>query len=421
MTPHLLVPAASVSSQTWMLNVITSTVLKRQVACSCRRAYNPAIPICSNMADVDLTTIAHVQKYLSNTPFASHTINALTGGSTSFTYRIHLNNSFEGKETLVLKYAPYVAISGGTMPLPTERQKFDVEALRLVRKLHGDDDVVTVPNVHLFDEEAHVMIIDDCGLDTRTLKQLLIDEALPQTVTEEIGAAIGRFLGRVHAWNKDTSFDMGIFINNEVGKMISALVTYGRLISTLSGRDNIAALADPILDIPEEKLAVISKLAETRSNEIGTTTEVLTHGDFWPGNIMVSLRREPEGGVLKLERLYVLDWELAKAGLRGLDIGQFCAEMRLLQRFYPSRHEETSTILRSFLLAYRGGSARPDEALAKVAIAHVGAHLVAWTPRVRWGNKEDTRKTVAEGVDLLIGGAEGTLAWLEGSLVGSLM
>jgi 5-methylthioribose kinase len=75
------------------------------------------------MADVDLTTIAHVQKYLSNSPFASHTINALTGGSASFTYRIHLNNSFEGKETLVLKYAaPYVAISGGTMPLPTERQ-----------------------------------------------------------------------------------------------------------------------------------------------------------------------------------------------------------------------------------------------------------------------------------------------------------
>jgi 5-methylthioribose kinase len=287
--------------------------------------------------------------------------------------------------------------------------------------MHGGDDVVTVPNVHLFDEEAHVMIIDDCGTDARTLKQLLIDEALPQTVAEEIGAAIGRFLGRVHAWNKDASFDMGIFINNEVGKMISALVTYGRLISTLSGRDNIAVLADPILDIPEGKLAVISKLAETRSHEISSTTEVLTHGDFWPGNIMVSLRREPEGGVLRLERLYVLDWELAKAGLRGLDIGQFCAEMRLLQRFYPSRHEETSTILRSFLLAYRGGNARPDEALARVAIAHVGAHLVAWTPRVRWGDKKDTRNTVAEGVELLVGGAEGTLAWLKGSLVGNLM
>ncbi|KAG2159618.1 kinase-like domain-containing protein [Suillus bovinus] len=373
------------------------------------------------MADVDLATIAGVRRYLANTRFASHTINALTGGFANFTYRIYLNDLFEGKETLVLKHAaPYVAASGGTMALPTERQRFDVEALRLVRKMYADDDVITVPKVHLFDEEAHVMIIDDCGTDTRTLKQLVIDEALPQTVAEEIGTAIGRFLGRVHAWNKDTSFDMDIFSNNEVGKTISILVTYGRLISTLSGRDNIAALADPGLDIPEGKLAVISKLAETRSREMLSATEVLTHGDFWPGNIMVSLRREPEGSTLRLEKLYVLDWELAKAGLRGLDIGQFCAEILLLQRFYASRWEETSTIMRSFLLAYRGGSGS-DEELARVAIAHVGAHLVAWTPRVHWGDKEDTRKMVAEGVELLIGGAEGTLAWLEGSLVGNLV
>jgi 5-methylthioribose kinase len=75
------------------------------------------------MTDVDLATIAGVRRYLSNTPFASHTIKTLTGGSANFTYRIHLNDSFEGKEIFVLKYAaPYVAASGGTMALPTERQ-----------------------------------------------------------------------------------------------------------------------------------------------------------------------------------------------------------------------------------------------------------------------------------------------------------
>jgi 5-methylthioribose kinase len=292
--------------------------------------------------------------------------------------------------------------------------------MRLVLKMHANDDVITVPIVRLFDKEAHVMIIDDCGMDTRTLKQLVIDEALPQTVAEEIGAAIGRFLGRIHAWNKDASFDMGIFANNEVGKMTTSLVTYGRLISTLSGKDNIAALVDPVLDIPKDKLDVISKLAETRSYEINNTSESFTHGDFWPGNIMVSLRRESEGGTPGLDRLYVLDWEMAKAGLQGLDIGQFCAEMRLLERFYPSRREEASTIMRTFLSAYKGGSGS-DEALARVAVAHVGAHLVAWTPRIRWGDREETRGTVAEGVELLTGGDEGTRAWLESSLVGNLL
>ena len=71
----------------------------------------------------DLAIITDVQKYLSNTPFVSHTISVLSGGSANFTYRIHLNNPFEGKETFIFKYAaPYVAASGGTMPLPTERQ-----------------------------------------------------------------------------------------------------------------------------------------------------------------------------------------------------------------------------------------------------------------------------------------------------------
>ncbi|OAX30930.1 hypothetical protein K503DRAFT_870828 [Rhizopogon vinicolor AM-OR11-026] len=213
-----------------------------------------------------------------------------------------------------------------------------------------------------------------------------------------------------------------MFADNEVGKTITALVTYGRLISTLSGKDNIASLVDPVLDIPQGKLDVISKIAETRSYEINSASELFTHGDFWPGNIMVSLRKGSEGGMPRLEKLYVLDWEVARAGLRGLDIGQFCAEMRLLQRFYPSRHEEVSMIMRSFLSAYKGpGGSKFDEALARVTVAHVGAHLVAWTPRIRWGDREETRETVSEGVELLVGGAEGTRAWLEDSLVGKLL
>jgi len=295
-----------------------------------------------------------------------------------------------------------------------------VEALRLVLKMHANDDIITVPAVRLFDEKAHVIIIDDCGMDTRTLKQLVIDEALPQTIAEDIGAAIGRFLGRIHAWNKESSFDMGIFVNNEVGKMITSFVTYGRLISTLRGQDNIAALVDPVLDIPEEKLDVISKLAETRSHDINNASEAFTHGDFWPGNIMVSLQRDSEGGTARLNKLYVLDWEIAKAGLPGLDIGQFCAEMRLLQRFYPSRQDEVSTIMRSFISAYKG-ECGSDEVLARIAVAHVGAHLVAWTPRTGWGERQETRETVAEGIELLVGGAEGTREWLEGSLVGDLL
>jgi 5-methylthioribose kinase len=77
------------------------------------------------MADdsADLATIAGVQRYLANTHFASDTISVLSGGFANFAYRIHLNDPFEGKGTFILKYAaPYIAASGGTMPLALERQ-----------------------------------------------------------------------------------------------------------------------------------------------------------------------------------------------------------------------------------------------------------------------------------------------------------
>jgi 5-methylthioribose kinase len=301
-------------------------------------------------------------------------------------------------------------------------QKFEVEALRLVLKMHANDDVISVPAVYLFDQEAHVVIIEDCGMDARTLKQLVIDEALPQIVAEEIGVAIGRFLARIHAWNKETSFDMGIFTNNEAGKKMASFLSYDRLIPTLSGQNNIADLADPVLDIPKAKLDVISKLAQTRSYEINNNTapESFTHSDFWPANIMVSLRRESDGGTPRLNKLYVLDWEMATVGLRGLDIGQFCGEMRLLQRFYPSRQEEASTIMKSFLSAYKVGRGS-DETLARVTVSHAGAYLAVWASLEQPGNREETRGAVAEGVDLLIGGAEGTRTWLEGSFVGDLV
>jgi hypothetical protein len=84
-----------------------------------------AIPIDSDMVDdsADLTTVTGVRRYLADTDFASDTITVLSGGFANFTYRIHLNDSFEGKETFILKYAsPYFAASGGAIPLATERQ-----------------------------------------------------------------------------------------------------------------------------------------------------------------------------------------------------------------------------------------------------------------------------------------------------------
>lgn len=51
-------------------------------------------------------------------------------------------------------------------------QRFEAEALRHIPNIPrpDDDNMVATPTLRLFDEEAHVMIIDDAGPHTRTLK-----------------------------------------------------------------------------------------------------------------------------------------------------------------------------------------------------------------------------------------------------------
>jgi hypothetical protein len=271
-----------------------------------------------------------------------------------------------------------------------------------------------------------VLIMDDAGEDGRTLKELLIEEGLPKTVSEQIGTALGEFIVGVHTWNQNPDTDLTVFANNQVGKYFSALATYGRLESTLTGRDNIPTLSDPLLGIPDAKMRTISKLVEKRQRAINaaSASDPLTHGDFWPGNLVVSLRRGTDGSIEGVEKLHVLDWELSKTGLPGLDLGQLCAEMYILSEFHPAREESARTIIASFLGAYRKrrGTGEDAQELARTVMSHIGAHMVAWTPRAdSWSGRQKTREVVEKGVDMLVLGEEGTELSLSTSIVGPLL
>lgn len=307
-----------------------------------------------------------------------------------------------------------------------ENQLIEVQALRLAGRLLATNvsTCITVPTVHLFDEERHVIIMDDAGDHSRTLKEILIEEGLPKTVSEQIGAALGEFIVDVHT-RSHLDTDLTAFANSQVGKYISALVTYGRLESTLTGRDDIPTLSDPLLDIPETKMATISKLVEKRQQAIyaASASDPMTHGDLWPGNLVVSLRRGTDGSIEGVEKVYVLDWEVSKTGLPGLDLGQFCAEVYTLSEFYPARKESARTMIESFLGAYRERRGKGgDIELARITVSHMGAHMVAWTPRVdSWSGREKTREVVEKGADMLVLGEEGTELLLKRSIVGPLV
>ena len=119
-------------------------------------------------------------------------------------------------------------------------------------------------------------------------------------------------------------------------------------------------------------------------------------GDFWPGNIMVSLNQE--GGDLK--HLYIVDWEITRAGLPGIEIGQFCAEIHMLRRFHPEVCQETATlVLEHFFKAYGGEEDAEKNRRARV---HMGVHMSVLGARIEWGEKEVTRQVVLEGLRMIV-------------------
>ncbi|KAA1467883.1 hypothetical protein DENSPDRAFT_357976 [Dentipellis sp. KUC8613] len=371
------------------------------------------------MASLDLANKEHVLQYLSSGPFASTEVVPLSGGFGNYTYRLRLHSEYQGRQTAVLKHGKSHLPGATSFPFALYRQNFDQMAMREVRKLLPEDSLATTPEVYLYDEDASVIIMEDCGEHSVTLKDLL-KSGLPISleIAHRIGAALGGFLAQLHAWAKNNENVLDMFEGNKQARTLSAWATYGRLVETLSGASDLSVLDDPPLNIPADKLASIATIARETTDAMQSARETVVMGDFWPGNVLLSLKHSDSR--LDVERIFVVDWELVKPGLPGLDIGQFCGEMQQMRRFYPATEPLVQELVSQFLGTYRAASSGPLIQEAKVALTHIGAHLVAWTARSGWEGKENTREAALEGVGCLLDGYEGKQGKLDTSVVGAL-
>lgn len=271
--------------------------------------------------------------------------------------------------------------------------------MKAVKEILPTTSLVTVPAVHLHDEEAAVIIMSDCGENIISLKDLLLrDGAIPVSTAHAVGSALGEFLAQVHTWGNSEEV-LDFFEGNMQARTLTAWVTYGRAVSTVSGAESrLSALQDPPLDIPETQLQAVAEVAERTADAIRTARETIVHGDFWPGNVLVKLAET--GG--EVERIYVMDWELVKPGLSGCDVGQFCAELHQARSFYPANAEPASTVLDAFLCAYKAKRGGEMTSVARLAQTHLGAHIAVFTARnSSWKDRETVRKLVLEGVRYL--------------------
>ncbi|KAJ7910327.1 kinase-like domain-containing protein [Mycena leptocephala] len=371
------------------------------------------------MSTDDLSTVAGAQAYLAPTQFASTSVTLLCGMHSNFTYRLHLLTPHMGRSTLVMKYARSdIVLSASEILSAMERQTFEAKALEKIRQELNCGPFATVPELYHFDEQAHVIIMEDCGVQSLNLKQLMLTATPSPAVAREIGLALGQFLGRLHLWGASNSSLLDYFDQNKQAKKITAWITYERLISTLTTEklSAVACLPTPVL---ENTLDALRAIVAERTAEIHHSRETLTMGDFWTGNVMVSLRSADIEGPA-LERVHVIDWELVKPGVAALDIGQFCAEMHTLTLFRPDTIAPASALINAFLTAYRVHCGTMALRTPSVAAKHMGAHLVVITPWVGWGTPQDTAKAIEVGLTYLIEG--GSEQWVrEKSVFGPLL
>ncbi|KAJ6536912.1 kinase-like domain-containing protein [Mycena capillaripes] len=351
--------------------------------------------------DHDLSTAGGVQAYLSTTEFASSVVTPLTGGTGNFAYRLHLLTPHDGKSTAVLKHArPYVA-AAASIPFALERQAFESKALEKIKTDLDCGPLATVPGLYHFDEVANVIIMEDSGVDSVNLKSLMLTAPPPPTVAREIGRSLGQFLGKLHSWRDPTMLEF--FDKNEQGKKMTTYVTYGRLIPALTS-GNVRAVTLLPEPVPESDLADIRAIIAERTEEIFNTHDTLTMGDFWTGNVMVNLKTDDATGTTAFEGVHVIDWELAKAGVAALDVGQFCAEMLTVTLFKPQAVDSANALIDAFLNEYRAHCGVMAPHFANVAAKHMGAHLVVVTPHAGWGTPEETIKAVELGLEHLMEG-----------------
>ncbi|KAJ7052720.1 kinase-like domain-containing protein [Mycena amicta] len=380
-------------------------------------------------SELDLSEPDDVLKYLSATPFASSRVEVLSGGNANFTFRLFLQNpsaASGGAETVVLKHAKGWSKTSRTFALEVGRQDIEACALQRVRDILDNANaasLVTVPKVFFRDSQAHVIIMQDAGENSETLKALLRRTGLPSGNLTQLCGDLGRFLATIHNRGSEDAALMEKVNQNEEMRRITAWITYERVLPILRGEGDFKDLLSPSLIGPEglseNDLARLEELCSRRMAEIHAAKDIFTMGDFWTGNVICRVNRV--SGIV--EKAFVVDWEVTKPGVPFLDFGQLAAELYTIGCFHSERRKEIEVGLKEYGRAYaEWREQQVDEAFVRGAGSHVGAHLAVITPTVDgWGTKDEVRGVVEEGTLFLLKGIEGDMVWLRNSAVGGLV
>ncbi|KAK6337834.1 hypothetical protein TWF696_001313 [Orbilia brochopaga] len=297
-------------------------------------------------------------------------VTELTTGIGNGVHRLILNTSppttqheaaAQTPSTAILKHStPYVfQIDGQTVVW--DLWPFELYALRDV----PNTEFVKTPKVYWVDESNRVMITEDAGPKSKTLKNLLLGETIPGPAAfAKIGEELGKYLSKLHTWGHST--EALSKYENKDARVIASWRTCGRLEEVLS--KEYPNLSQDI----KEKVKIYCD--EEKSKALNGNTTVIM-GDFWAGNVLVNLTEAGE-----LESLYIVDWEMIRPADAATEISQMVAEVWEAGEFSSSPDAKSAAKHLNLSLCSEYGrnmGPLPKDMLREVMLGG-GAHVAVW-------------------------------------------
>ncbi|KAH7921661.1 kinase-like protein [Leucogyrophana mollusca] len=342
---------------------------------------------------LELTTEESVHAYLNNhTTFnTSDPIELVKGGYCNYTWRIRLSTPYKGYRSLILKHAqPFAAYANSEMIV--ERLQYEYRALKAVSEspLCGKGGLIGVPAVIHYDEDIHVLIMQDLGTIPTLLDYFCTQPPPPSDLVAVVATQLAEFIAELHVWGKGPDAP-------RLGLPPVQKVVGSPMLHVVIPRAALSGVVDPLLE----------EVIDMFKAEALTSNETLIMGDYWLGNILIDVEDSPDGARI-VKKLWVIDWEMCRYGNPAKDVVEIAGDC-----FFVSRFKNTvvgECMRHHFLKAYaRAAKVKVDPFRVVVGM---GVHWINWARPLGWGNEEEIRECVDVGLEYVRRGTERSEDWL---------
>jgi 5-methylthioribose kinase len=296
-----------------------------------------------------METIELVRSYIETLPkslFQNSSLNEITslsGGCCNYVYRLHFANNF----TCILKYYPLNPPNADkSFVVSQDRYAVEKTSLLLLEKRPWlqnaqQSSLIHVPRVYHYDDTKFALIMEDAGVNSKTLLKLLAKESdglYDETFLAKIAHDIHVFSRYISLESKVTPTSHPVFVANKAWTQVIGVLKY--VWAQQAKKFDVEKAVEPYL---------------TRANELFEAVDekdkVWVAGDFWPNSILIDLEKRA---------VFVIDWEMARFENKLSDLGKLMDILWLMRQNEKVFNGEKVEAFMGMLQAEFFGNAKAD-------------------------------------------------------------